>query len=124
MKQVHLQKLTTRFITREKGSAVVNVLTQSEFTPTAIDLNDIAILAYPFLDEMILKASKAGILKEIVFKTDDETTLDKLAYIAGVRGVDITISTSTHKKHRLQPKALTRQKAVVVENKETPNIDQ
>jgi hypothetical protein len=123
MRQVHLRKLTTRFITRANGAKAFNNLVPLEAPTVIIDLSNVLILTYPFLDEMIRLVLKYNQLKRIVFKVDEDFTLDKLAYIAGTRNIDIAVSSSNHKKHRIQPKAFTRQKAVVVDAKEKLDKD-
>jgi hypothetical protein len=123
MKQVHLRELTTRFITRANGAKAFNNLVPLEAPAVIIDLSNVLIFTYPFLDEMIRLALKYNQLKRIVFRVDDELTLDKLSYIAGTRSVDITVSGVNHKKHHIQPKAFTRQKAVVVDAKEKLDKD-
>ncbi|MGD0780637.1 MAG: hypothetical protein ABR954_07690 [Dehalococcoidales bacterium] len=123
MKQVHLRELTTRFITRANGARAFNNLVPFKAATVIIDLSNVPILTYPFLDEMIRLALKYNQLKHIIFRVDDELTLDKLSYIAGTRSVDIAVSSSNHKKHRIQPKAFTRQRAIVVDAKEKLDKD-
>jgi hypothetical protein len=114
IKRVHIGKLTTRFITRERATEAFNNLALREFASISVSLNNVVMLAYPFLDEVILRASKAGMLKKIIFRVDNEFILYKLAYIAGTRKVDIMAINSKYKNHRIQPKTFTRQKTTFI----------
>ncbi len=115
---IHIKELTTRFVTRDRGAEAFEKLIQLQFDSITISFSEVLLLAYSFLDELVLKASNAGILKNIVFGTDDEIILDKLAHIAGTRQVEILVSSSKQEKHPIQPKTFTQPKAILVDAKE------
>ncbi|MHB8104034.1 MAG: hypothetical protein ACYDG5_00640 [Dehalococcoidales bacterium] len=124
MTRVDVKELSTKFFTRANVTAAFGKLVIPENASMTIELNNVLIFSYIFLDEVIFKVSKAGVLKHIVFNTDDELVLEKLAYIAGTRHVEILVSSTALKRHRITPKTFTRHKPVFVENKENPNKDQ
>jgi hypothetical protein len=119
--QIHVKKLAAHFITRANGAEAFSKVAQLEAATITIDLSNVLIFTYPFLDEMIHLALKDDKLKNIIFRTDDDSVLEKLAYIAGTRGIEITVSDATHKKHPIQPKKFTQQKTELVKTEATQN---
>lgn len=115
---INIRRLTNRFMTRNKAGEALTNLALQEFDLVSIGLNNELKLAYSFLDEIVLKASKTDLLKRIIFRTDDESVLDKLAYISSTRNLDISVSSMSHQKSQILIKTFSRQKANLVENKE------
>jgi hypothetical protein len=82
------------------------------------------LISYSFLDEIVLRAAKTDKLKNIIFKTDDDYVLDKLAHIAGTRHVNITVNNPTLKIQNIEPLTFTRQNAVYAgERAKEPPVD-
>lgn len=121
MNRIHIRQLTKRFISRESAIEAFNNLVVLEKAPKVIELDNVLLFSYPFLDEFISRISKDDKLKEITFQTDDELTLDKLAYIVGTRHIDIAVSGTMFNRHHIQPKIFTRHKAVFIDNKDKPD---
>jgi hypothetical protein len=118
IKPINIRRLTDRFVTRNKAVEALTNLEQQEFDLVSIGLNNELKLSYSFLDEIVLKASKTDLLGRIIFRTDDEATLDKLAYISGTRNLDISVSSVSHQKRQILIKTFSRLKANLVENKD------
>jgi hypothetical protein len=123
IKPIHIRRLTNRFVTRNRGVEALTNLEQQEFDLVSIGLHNELKLSYSFLDEIVLKASKTDLLERMIFRTDDESTLDKLAYIAGTRNLDISVSSVNHQRRDILLKTFSRPQANLVENKDNLTKD-
>lgn len=117
-KSIYIRQLTSKLVTRNRAVEALANLQKQEFDLIAIGLDNELKLTYTFLDEMVLNASKTSLLGRSTFHTDDAAVLDKLAYISGVRNLDIAVSGTSRQKYQVLLKTFSRHKANLVENKD------
>jgi len=115
---IFLRKLTTQYITRERGAEAYHNLAKLGVDSITVDFNSVPFMSYSFLDEMVLRASKDGMLEHITFKADDESVLNKLAHIAGTRGVHIPVTNARLKTKHIRPKKFPEYDAVFAGSRE------
>lgn len=118
MASIFLKKLTTQYITRERGAEAYYNLSKLGVDSITVDLNSVPFMSYSFLDEMVLRASKDGMLEHITFKADDESVLNKLAHVAGTRGVHIPVTNTMLKTKHIRPKTFPEYESVFAGSKE------
>ncbi len=118
MRSIHVNQLSQHFITRKRGlEAYKKLYRHLNLGPIVLNLNDVDMISYSFLDEIILMASKTSKLDKIVFCANSNALTDKLARISGVRNYHINIVTSNNNSTKIRPKNFSCRQAIFADSK-------
>lgn len=118
-KIMNIDQLARPCITRERGKeAATKLLKYLNDNRIVLDLNNVEILSFSFLDEFIFWLAGSANMRNIVFRVNDQIICDKLARIVAIRQMWLYYQTGNEKPHLLEPKESKSYKANYIPNKD------
>ena len=101
---ISVETLSSSFSTRRRGEEAFErlwpMLTGDQIF---IDLDGVGLLSPSFLDGLLLKLRRKGIVDMVVFKTCDERTLGRLQRLVDLRSITVHTSNQRDAVKRLLP---------------------
>ena len=107
VKRIHISDLSEVTVTRARGAEAFDRLAP-QLSPDLmleLDLDGVDLLSPSFLDELILKLSKADAIEQVVFLTKDLVVLQKLRRAATYRRVALLVKSGDVSTRRLEERA-------------------
>jgi hypothetical protein len=103
---IHISELVASCITRDRGKeAVTNLRKYINSDPIVVDLTNVDIVSFSFLDELVFWLKSSGVMSKVIFRFDQPTIYDKLSRIVGIRNAWVFFQDSNNEIHEMKPKA-------------------
>ena len=104
-KIINIERLAHPCITRERGKeAALKLLKHINNDRVVIDLNNVEMISFSFLDELVFWLAGSANMRNIIFRLDDQIVHDKLARIVAIRKVLLYYQTGNQMPQLLKPK--------------------